>query len=364
MLLSEITSFLELQVPLAFQESYDNCGLLTGQKEMNIMGILITLDITDDVLSEAMSKNCNLIISHHPVIFTGLKSLTGKNDVERIVIRSIREKIAIYAIHTNLDNQWLGVNKILCDKLGVFNTQILRPMKQKLSKVVVFSPVSHAESVRDAMFGAGAGHIGNYSNCSFNTDGNGTFKALDGAFPFVGSVGEMHTENEIKIESIVPEYLVSKVVSAIVKVHPYEEVAYDVYPLLNESNTIGAGMLGMLEEPVFAIDYLKKVKEILGTGCIKHTQTHKEKIQRVAVCGGSGAFLIHDAIACKADLYITGDIKYHDFFIPENRMILADVGHFESEQFIKELIYTLLKKKFTTFALFISEINTNPINYL
>lgn len=364
MQLSEITSYLELNIPIALQESYDNCGLLTGNKSMEVSGVLITLDVTEQVILEAKAKNCNLILSHHPIIFSGLKSLTGKNETERIVISAIKEDIAIYAIHTNLDNQLEGVNQILCNKLGINNLQVLRPTNNQLTKIAVFCPVSSASSLREAMFAAGAGHIGNYSNCSFNTQGEGTFKALENATPFVGKAGELHVEYEIKIETIVPEYLTKKVVSAILEAHPYEEVAYDIIPLLNASRNTGAGMVGMLDKPISAIEYLKKIKNILGVGCIRHTQTGDKKIQKVAVCGGSGSFLIKDAINCNADIYITGDIKYHDFFTPENRMILADVGHFESEQFIKELIYTLLKKKFTTFALFISETDTNPINYL
>lgn len=364
MQLSEITSYLEQNIPTALQESYDNCGLLTGNHSMEIEGVLITLDVTNEVITEAISKKCNLIIAHHPIIFSGLKSLTGKNDVERIVIRAIKEDIAIYAIHTNLDNHMEGVNRILGQKLGLTNLQILRPMSNQLNKIVTFCPASHAEVVKQAIFDAGAGQIGNYDCCSFNTEGIGTFKALEDASPFVGESGKIHTENEIRIETIAPEYLTKKIISALLKAHPYEEVAYDIFALKNESKYVGAGMVGTLDEAIDAMDFLNKAKKILGTGCIRHTSASNKKIQKVAICGGSGSFLIKDAISCKADIYLTGDIKYHDFFIPENRMILADVGHFESEQYIKELIYTLLKKNFTTFALFISESNTNPINYL
>ena len=364
MILSVITSYLNSTIPLSLQESYDNCGLLVGDPDSDITGALICLDITAEVLDEAIEKNCNLIISHHPLIFTGIKSLTGKTETEQLVVKAIKENIAIFALHTNLDNHFDGVNRQLCSKLGILNAEVLRPMSGMLRKLVTFCPVSHAVQVREAIFDAGAGQIGNYDNCSYNSSGEGTFRALTGANPFVGEVGKLHTETEVRIETIFPAYLENTVISALKRAHPYEEVAYDIYPLSNKHNRIGAGMIGNLPEAVYAEKFLIHVKEILQVGCIRHTNLKNKKIQRIAVCGGSGSFLINDAISCNADIYITGDIKYHDFFIPGNRMILADVGHFESEQFTKELIYTLLKKKFTTFALFISGANTNPVNYL
>jgi len=362
--LSEITSFLNSRIPLSLQESYDNCGLLIGDSDAAITGALICLDVTGEVLDEAVEKNCNLVIAHHPLIFSGIKNLTGQTGIEHLVIRAIKENIAIFALHTNLDNHYEGVNHQLSSKLGLLNPEILRPMSGMLRKLVTFCPASHAGIVRDAIFNAGAGEIGNYNNCSYNSQGEGTFRALTGANPFVGELGKLHTEPEVRIETIFPAYLENSVISALKLVHPYEEVAYDIYPLANKHNRIGAGMIGTLPEAVEAEKFLMNVKEILQTGCIRHTNLKNKKVQRIAVCGGSGSFLIQDAISCNADIYITGDIKYHDFFIPGNRMILADVGHFESEQFTKDLIYTLLKKKFTTFALFISGTNTNPVNYL
>lgn len=364
MTLSEITSYLQNEIPLALQESYDNCGLIISTSASEITAALICLDVTDQVIDEAISKNCNLIISHHPLIFSGLKSLTGRNSTEQNVIRAIRENIAIFALHTNLDNHFEGVNRILCEKLGITNARILRPLPGKLRKLVSFCPLSHAGKVREAIFNAGAGTIGNYNSCSFNVAGEGTFRALPGANPYVGAVGVTHTEPELRIETIFPEYAESAVVSALKQAHPYEEVAYDIYPLANTHPVAGAGMIGNLKESVDAEEFLLHVKKILQTGSIRHTDIKNKRVQKIALCGGSGSFLIKDAISCKADIYMTGDIKYHDFFIPENQMILADIGHYESEQFTKELIYTLLKKKFTTFALFISGTNTNPVNYL
>ena len=364
MILSEITSFLNSRIPQSLQESYDNCGLLIGSADAEITGALICLDITEEVLDEAVEKNCNLVISHHPLIFSGIKSLTGRTDTERLVIKAIRENIAIFALHTNLDNHNGGVNNFLCSKLGILNPKILKPVPGILRKLVTFCPSSHARQVREAILNAGAGQIGNYDFCSYNSSGEGTFRALEGANPFVGELGKIHTETEVRIETIFPVYIENAVVSALKKSHPYEEVAYDIYPLTNIYEGTGAGMIGSLPEAIDAMDFLISVKDILSIGCIRHTQIKNKKVQCIAVCGGSGSFLINDAISCNADIYMTGDIKYHDFFIPGNKMILADIGHFESEQFTKELIYTLLKKKFTTFALFISGTNTNPVNYL
>jgi len=364
MKLSEITTYLDTEISPALQESYDNCGLLVGNPELTITGVLICLDITDKVLDEAGIKKCNLVISHHPLIFSGIKSLTGRNDTERLVIRAITENIAVYALHTNLDNHYEGVNRFLCDKIGIENAGILRPVPDKLRKLITFCPTAHADMVREAVFAAGAGQIGNYDSCSYTANGEGTFRALNGANPFVGEPWKLHSEPEVRIETIFPAFLENKIVDALKKTHPYEEVAYDIYPLTNLHQRIGAGMVGMLPEKVDAGEFLTYIKKILNVGCIRHTDFKNKIIQKVAVCGGSGSFLIRDAMRCNADIYMTGDIKYHDFFIPENHMILADIGHYESEQFTKELIYTLLKKKFTTFALFISGTNTNPVNYL
>ncbi len=364
MTVSDVTTYLNEQVPPAMQESYDNCGLLTGDSTTEVSGILVCLDITDEVLDEARAKSCNLIISHHPLIFSGFKSLTGRNETERLVIRCIRQNIAIFALHTNLDNHFEGVNSMLCNKLGISQLEILRPVSDTLRKLVTFCPASHASLVRDAIFSAGAGHIGNYDCCSYALTGEGSFRAQAGANPFVGQAGILHTEPELRIETIFPSFLETGIIKALREAHPYEEVAFDVYPLNNLYPRMGAGMIGTLPQAVEAEEFLLGVKKILQPGCIRHTPLKNKKVQRIAICGGSGSFLIKDAIACQADIYMTGDLKYHDFFIPENQMILADIGHYESEQFTKELIYTLLKKKFTTFALFISGTNTNPVNYL
>ena len=364
MKIKEMIRPLEEMAPTSLQETYDNSGLLIGSPDDDIHGVLISLDLTEIVIEEAIKKNCNLIITHHPIIFSGMKRINGKNATERIVSNSIKNNIAVYAIHTNLDNVDTGINKILCDKLGLKNCRILAPKKDLLRKLVTFCPVDHADKVRQALFDAGAGSIGNYDNCSFNTAGTGSFKGSSNSNPFAGEKGKQHFENEIRIETIYPVYREEIVVQALLKVHPYEEVAYDLFKLENKFNRTGAGMIGELQEKTTEINFLKFVKTVTGTGLIRHSRFTGNPIHKVAVCGGSGSFLIRDAMSAGADIFITGDVKYHDFFEAENKMLIADIGHFESEQFAKELIYNVLKKNFPTFAVLISENNTNSVNYL
>lgn len=364
MKIKDLTNYLETIAPLSLQESYDNAGLIIGSPEKEISKALITLDITPDVMEEALSSGCDLIIAHHPLIFKGIKKLNGGNMVEDLVIRAIQNDLAVYAIHTNLDNVSEGVNAMLAKKLGLKNIRILAPMNNQLNKLVVFCPESHAEAVRNALFEAGAGHIGNYSNCSFNGPGEGSFKASEGTNPYVGEIGKTHFEKEIRVETVVPKTKVSTVLKALFQVHPYEEVAYDLYPLNNRWNQVGAGMIGELEKEIPAVEFLKNVKLSLEAGKIRHSPLVKQKIKTVAICGGSGSFLMHDAYRQGAQAFVTGDIKYHDFFQYENQMTLVDAGHYETEQFTKSLLFEILTKKFPTFALQISKINTNPISFL
>ncbi len=363
MKLNELISPLEKLAPPFLQEPYDNSGLLIGNPEMEIDKALICLDVTEDILDEAIAENCQIIISHHPIIFKGLKRITGKNMVERIVAKAIKNDMAIYAIHTNLDNVKNGVNSILCEKLGVLNPQILSPKEGVLRKLVTFCPKENAAKVRDAIFDAGAGHIGDYDKCSFNSGGSGSFRALEGTNPYVGEKGKLHFEEEARIESIYPVYLENEILKALKAAHPYEEVAFDVYPLLNVHENVGAGMIGELETGMDEMAFLQKLKDVAGSACIRHSGLLGKKIKKVAVCGGSGSFLIQDAIRANADIFVSGDIKYHDFFEADNKIVIADMGHYESEQFSKELIYSVLIKKFPTFATLISRGNTNSVNY-
>jgi dinuclear metal center YbgI/SA1388 family protein len=364
MQLKEITDHLESIAPLAYQESYDNAGLICGSSEMDITGALICLDSTEEVLDEAIAIGCNLVIAHHPIVFSGLKKFNGKNYVERVIIKAIRNNIAIYAAHTNLDNVLNGVNGKIAEKLGLINCSILAPQKSGLKKLVVFSPETAAADVRAALFSAGAGQIGNYDECSFNSDGTGTFRAGAGANPFAGEIGKQHREKEVKTEVIYPGHLEGKLLKAMFNVHPYEEVAYDIFSLANSNPYVGSGIIGELREEATEIDFLTGLKSVMKAQSVRYTALRDKKVKKVAICGGSGSFLLPNAIGAGADVFVTADYKYHQFFDAENRIVIADIGHYESEQFTSELFYEILNKKFSTFALHLSKINTNPINYL
>ncbi|MCK9618392.1 MAG: Nif3-like dinuclear metal center hexameric protein [Lentimicrobiaceae bacterium] len=364
MKLSEICKEIENIAPLSLQEHYDNSGLIIGNIGKNVNHVLICIDVTEAVIEEAIAENCDLIISHHPLIFSGLKKFNGETPTEKIVQKALIHNIAVYAAHTNLDNVSGGVNQILCKKLGLKNTRILSPKKNILRKLITFCPEMNANQVRKALFDAGAGNIGNYDACSFNSAGWGTFRANESANPFVGEVNQIHEEKEIKIEVIYPEFIENRLLKALIQNHPYEEVAYDIVPLANALSLAGAGMIGETEYDEKEYDFLMKVKNIVKTGMIRHSELLNKPVKKVAVCGGSGSFLIKEAIAADADVFISGDIKYHDFQQSEKRIVIADIGHFESEQFAKELLFNLLNKKNSTFAVRISTTETNPVNYL
>lgn len=363
MQIADITKYLESLAPLSSQESYDNAGLIVGDERTELSNALIALDCTEEIVDEAIQKNCNLIIAHHPIVFKGLKRFNGKNYVERTVIKAIQHNIAIYAIHTNLDHYKLGVNKKIGDLLGVHNPRILSPVNQKLFKLAVFCPKENAEEFKTALFQAGAGQIGNYNECSFDSSGIGTFKAGEGTDPYVGEIGQRHHEEEVKIEVLASTHEMGKIIGAMNAAHPYEEVAYDCYPLLNQNQDEGAGMIGELDTPMDEKAFLKLLKERFQCRIIRHTNLLDKPIKKVAWCGGSGSFLLSAAKAQKADIYITGDFKYHEFFDAENQIIIADIGHFESEQYTIDLLSELLTKNFATFAPCLTEINTNPVKY-
>jgi dinuclear metal center YbgI/SA1388 family protein len=363
MKLKEITDHLESIAPLAYQESYDNAGLICGNHSMDITAVLICLDSTEAVLDEAIKLGCNLVIAHHPIVFSGLKKFNGKNYVERVIIKAIKNDIAIYAAHTNLDSIKEGVNAKIAEKLGISNCRILAPQRNKLKRLITFCPEEKADEVRKAIFSAGAGTIGDYDECSFNSLGTGTFRAGENADPYVGKIGEQHHEKEIKIETILPAYLEKKVLSAMIKAHPYEEVAYDLIPLDNFNQEVGSGMIGTIE-PMEEKVFLQHIKAVMSSESVRFTALREKKVEKVAVCGGSGSFLLADAIRAGADFFVTSDFKYHQFFDSDSQIVIVDIGHYESEQFTGEIFYDILKKKFSTFALHLSKINTNPINYL
>ncbi len=364
MKLHQITSILSELAPPSIQESYDNAGLITGNNEMDVTGILVSLDATEAIIDEAIARKCNMVVAHHPIVFKGLKQINGKNYVERTIIKAIKNDIAIYAIHTNLDNVLEnGVNQKIAQKLGLTNTQILAKKSETVLKLAVYVPREHMESVRDAIFNAGGGHIGDCDQCGFVSEGTGSFRGGENANPFVGNKGELHLEPETKIEVVVPAHLQDKVVNAMLKAHPYEEVAFDLHLLQNKSLHVGAGLIGSLSKPLTPDAFLKMVKLNMQTAVIRYTNTNRNTISRVAVCGGSGSFLIKNAKAAGADAYITGDIKYHEFFDGENELMICDIGHFESEQFTIELLRDFLSEKIPNFAVLFTETDTNPVNY-
>ncbi len=363
MKISAITEYLESISPLSYQEDYDNCGLLVGDDRMEFQKALLCLDLTEMVMEEAVRCNCNLVISHHPVIFSGLKKLTTGLPETAVIKLAFIHNIAIYAIHTNLDNTLNGLNSFIFTKLGITKFNILSPKPGILSKLSVFCPAGHTEKVREALFKAGAGHIGQYDCCSFNVEGEGTFRASDTANPFVGEKNMLHVEKETRIEVICSRYLMPGIMKALRETHPYEEIAYDIYPLENSTAQCGAGLIGEFEKKLDELEFLNLVKNKLDIPVIRHTAFRSTFISRVALCTGSGNFLIYEAIRSGADAYLTADLKYHDFFIPGNKMLLLDIGHYESEQGVKEWLYAALIEKFPNFAFLISEVNTNPVHY-
>jgi len=363
MKLKELVSFLDSAIPLAFQEGYDNAGLQIGLPEKNIDKVLITLDVTEEVVEEALKDGCDVIVSHHPLIFKEIKSLSGKSMAERILFKAIKNDIAVYSAHTNLDVMDFGVSRKMAEKISLENVRVLSPLKNRLCKLVTFVPENHLEKVKEAIFKAGAGVIGNYDYCSFSTTGTGSFRAGENTYPFVGEKGKTHEEKEIRLETILFSHIKNRVINALIETHPYEEVAYDIYPLENDNIDIGLGCVGDLPEPVDEADFLKSISSVFSSKGIKHSKLRGGKISRIALCGGAGSTLMYDAIASGADIFVTADIKYHSYFEAENLILLVDIGHYESEKCSTEILYDLITKKFPKFAVRFSEINTNPINY-
>ncbi len=363
MKLKEIIAALHQWAPPALQEGYDNSGLLVGSPEQEVTQLLVSLDCTEAVVQEAINRGYQAVVSHHPIVFGGMKRFTGANYVERTVMLAIKHDIALVALHTNLDNVSSGVNQKLAEVLGLKNTRVLSPKREALCKLVTFVPTDHSAAVREAMFRAGAGSIGAYDHCSFNSEGYGTFRASEGTNPYVGSLNQDHREAEERVEVVLPAFLKEMVVAALLADHPYEEVAYDIYPMLNEWNTVGAGMIGEVEEQEIEL-FLKGVKERLHASVLRHTKVLQPTVKKVAICGGSGFFLLPKAMAEGADVFITSDVKYHQFFDAEEKIVLVDAGHYETEQFTSLLIRDFLVEKFPKFAVLLSEVKTNPVNYL
>ena len=363
MTIGEIINMLETVAPPSLQESWDNSGLLTGRMSSNCKGVLISLDVTDAVLQEALQRGCNLVVAHHPMIFRGLKRIDEDEPTGRLTAFAIRHDLAVYAMHTNLDNVINGVNGVLADRFGLTDRRILQPMPGQLMKLTCMIPEGHLESVSRAVFAAGAGRIGAYEGCGFATDGQGTFTPLDGADPFIGATGRPETVREHRWEVVFPAWLQRRVTAAMRAAHPYEEVAFDILRLENDLPGVGSGIIGILPEPMTEEAFLDHARSVAGLPVLRHSAPTGRKVHKVALCGGAGAFLIKRAVGAGADAYLTGDLKYHDFFEPDGRLLLADIGHYESEHSAVDLLYNVLTKKNHTFAVLKSESGTNPVNY-
>lgn len=364
MKLKDITKVLEKMAPLAYAEDFDNVGLLVGNPDLNVRGILVCHDALESVIDEAVAKNCNLVVCFHPILFSPIKKLTGKNYVERSIISAIKNDIAIFAIHTALDNHMNGVNKIICNALGLKNTKTLIPKRNFIQKLTTFTIPENALEVRNALFDAGAGSIGNYDNCSFNSPGIGTYMGNENSDPTIGQKFEFVESNEIKIEVTFEKYLQPKILKALFQSHAYEEVAYEIYNLENQHQNLGLGMTGEFDEPMQEEAFLKFVKETMQCGSVRHSAFLGKPIRKVAVLGGSGSSAIKNALQANADAFLTADLKYHNFYEAENQLLLADIGHFESERYTKNYIVEFLTKKIPNFAIVLSDENTNPVKYL
>lgn len=360
----QLTTYLEALAPLAYQESYDNAGLIVGNPATEITGVLVTLDATEAVVDEALAKGCNVIVAHHPIVFKGLKKLNGKTYVERTVMKAIKNDVAIYATHTNLDNVAGGVSFKIAEKLKLQNVRVLSPKAQVLSKLVTFVPVADTQRVLDALYAAGAGQIGEYKNCSFRVSGTGTYQPGEGTHPAIGEVGEYHQEAENRLEVILPTHRQGQLLAALRQAHPYEEVAYYLTTLDNQNQEVGSGAVGELAEPLEGQLWLAYLKEMMNLTLIRYTPLPDRPVKRIAVCGGAGSFLLPDALRASADAFVTADYKYHEFFDADGRLGICDIGHYESEVFTKELICGHLAKKFATFAVILSETDTNPVRYI
>jgi dinuclear metal center YbgI/SA1388 family protein len=362
--IKDVASCLEATAPRALQEAYDNSGLLTGNPDAAVTSILVSLDCTEDVIEEAMALGSNLVVAHHPIIFKGLKKLTGQTYVERTIIKAIRHDIAIYCSHTNLDNVYNGVNRKIAERLELVNTRILSMKHDTLAKLVTFVPAAHLEKVTNALHEAGAGQVGNYKNCSFQVSGIGVFEPNEKANPAIGKQGHLEKVDEVRIEVLLPTWLEGVVIDALRKSHPYEEVAYYLSRVANQNQEAGAGLIGETKNPEELIAFLERLKRQMNAKVVRHTAPIGKPIKTVAVCGGAGSFLLGEAISQSADVFVSADFKYHEFFDADGKIMIADIGHYESEQFTTELFKEVLSKKFPTFAINFSKSVTNPISYL
>ena len=363
MIVQELLKTLEQWAPTAYAEDFDNVGLLIGNSQSKCSGVMITLDCTEAVINEAIADNCNVIISFHPILFSGLKKITGANYVERVAIKAIEHKISIIALHTRLDNHPDGVSNILCKRLKIKKSQVLIPKKDNLKKLVVYVPENYTEAILESLHKAGAGNLENYKECSFLLEGTGRFMGIDKSNPHIGKPSEKISLKEIQINVVFESHLYHDIQKALREAHPYETIAYEVYSLINSFSEVGMGRIGSLKKEMDLSSFLNFVKKQLNSKVIRHSPPTNKLIKKVAVLGGSGSFAIEDAKRQGADAFITADLKYHQFYQGEKSLLLVDVGHYESEQYIKNLIFDYLTEKLPSFAFVLSRTKTNPVNY-
>jgi dinuclear metal center YbgI/SA1388 family protein len=362
MKIKEVIQFLEQKFPLHWQEEFDNCGVQCGDRERNIKGIVVCFDMSEAVIDEAIAKGANMVISHHPIIYRNiLRKIEPTDRVGKILCKALENKILLYSMHTNIDSGKEGGNVLFAQKLALSKLSVLAPKEDQFYKLVVFVPSENSVLLKDALFRSGCGNIGNYSHCSYSCDGIGSFKPLSGADPHIGKHNRMERVEEERIEMIFPRAKKRQIIEALYQHHPYEEPAFDILALENLNREVGLGRVGLLPKPLSAKEFIQYVKEKLNLDVVKFSGNQKAEISKVAVCGGGGSSHINDALAVGADAFVTGDLKYHDFFIPENKMLLVDIGHFEGEHFIREIIVSLLHENFNTFATHFTEVENQVI---
>ena len=360
--IQSITDCLEQWAPPSLALSYDNCGLLIGDPNQLVKKALVSLDVTEGVVQEAIDQQANLIIAHHPIIFKGLRSIRPTTDSQRAIILAIKHDIAIYAIHTNLDRVDDGVNKALADRLNLSNRSVLEEASN-LYKLITFVPTKDLQVVRNALFSIGAGSIGEYKKTSFVSSGVGSFQGSASSNPSIGKAGEFTEVEEEKLEVLLTDTLLSSALKTLQEYHPYEEVAYDIVPLRNKNQNHGSGMIGELREPLSPDDFIQYLTNHLGLQLVRHSPLIKSKIKRVAICGGAGFDLLKNARQKGADAYVTADLKYHDFFEADSSLLLCDIGHYESEHWVIQEIKDYLTRNFANFAVLSTTVNTNPVHY-
>ena len=360
--IQSVTNALEQWAPPSLALSYDNCGLLVGDPYRLVDKALVSLDVTEAVVQEAIEKQANLIIAHHPVIFKGIRSISPTTDSQRAIILAIKHDISIYAIHTNLDRVNDGVNKALADRLYLTNRSILEEASN-LFKLITFVPTKDLLAVRNALFAIGAGNIGEYEKASFFTSGVGSFQGRSSSNPSIGKAGEFTEVKEEKLEVLLTDTLLSSALKTLKEHHPYEEVAYDIITLHNKNQNHGSGMIGELSESLSSDDFIQYLQERLGLQLVRHSASIENKIKSVAICGGAGFDLLKNARQKGADAFVTADLKYHDFFEADDSLLLCDIGHYESEHWAIQEIKGYLTRNFANFAVLSTTINTNPVHY-